>query len=168
MNSKLAPSLFLNWAVAFILALTVLPASANTIAQTTISSTVAAVCSMSVPPAVDMGEIPFTALSGKTTGDNLEDFARTFRITSSCSGTANYQLTFSPASRGGACIGSDTGTLRFCLRVGDVSLDFTGTNNPVYRATNTNMTVTLVPQMGAYTPKAEVVSGSLTITISPV
>lgn len=132
----------------------------------TIKATVNASCTLEAPSVVTLDDIPFSALADKNTGDNLPDYATTFELKSKCIGTSNYTYKFKPATvLSISCLGSDTGALRFCLKVNDQELDFQqGTNS--FTGSNDITTVTVTPQVGD-SVAAGVVMGSVTVTIEP-
>ncbi|SQI32194.1 Uncharacterised protein [Providencia alcalifaciens] len=61
--------------------------SANAIVQ--IKTTVLAGCTLDAPETVSLDNIPSSAFNGKHVGDNLTDYAKTFNLTATCSGTDN-------------------------------------------------------------------------------
>lgn len=140
--------------------------SESSSALITIKATVSASCTLEAPSVVTLDDIPFSALTDKNIGDNLPDYSTTFELKSKCIGTNKYTYNFTPTGvTTTTCLGSDTGALRFCLKVNGQELDFNKGTNSV-TGNNDITTVTVTPQVGN-SVAAGVVTGSVTVTIEP-
>lgn len=141
--------------------------AASDTATITLTATVTAVCTLEAPATVSLGEIPITAFSGKSSGDNLTDYVTTFTLTPTCSGADDYKLTFTASSVGGSCVGSDTGTMRFCLKAGSDDLLFTSGAKSTWSGSDSSVTMTVTPQVGPYTVSVGDITGTVIVTIEP-
>ena len=72
-------------------------AQATNTAQIEINAVVTAACSIDAPAMLDMGTIPMAALVNKEITEELDDYAKTFTINTTCSGTSRYSLAFAPS-----------------------------------------------------------------------
>lgn len=161
----------------FILALaTAFPATtthaASDTATLTLSATVTAVCTLEAPAAVSLSDIPITAFSGQSTGQYLYDYAQSFTITTSCSGSDDYTLTFTAATVANTCVGANNtaySAVRFCIKTPeDTALNFSsGTATYSGSEASDSLTFTVYPQVGNNSASVGQFSASVILTISP-
>lgn len=141
--------------------------AANT-AQITITATVNAECSVSAPPTVDLGDIPFAAFNGKNAGEELTDYSKSFNISTTCSGTNKYRLAFTTPQTNYNCMTATSGNLGFCLYdkgTGGNKIMLADVNS--IEGEGTGATFRIVP-VRVGTPTVGTHAASLTITISPM
>lgn len=145
-----------------------LPALAADNAQIQIKATVTAVCTLSAPPLVDLGAIPITAFDGKSAGEELTDYGNTFTLTTTCSGTDKYKLTFTPSAVNNNCLTASSGNLGFCFYGPDgTRIDLAG-DRSLTDSTSTAGTEIRVFPMRQGTPTAGEHTASMTVTIEPI
>ncbi|BEM36211.1 hypothetical protein SME06J_49030 (plasmid) [Serratia marcescens] len=145
-----------------------LPALAADNAQIQIKATVTAVCTLSAPPLIDLGAIPITAFDGKNAGEELKDYGNTFTITTACSGTDKYKLTFTPSAVNNNCLTASSDNLGFCFYGPDgTKIDLAG-NRSLQDNTGTAGTEISVFPMRRGTPTAGEHTGTMTVTIEPI
>ncbi|CAG9412737.1 MULTISPECIES: hypothetical protein [Providencia] len=144
--------------------------SANAIVQ--IKTTVLAGCTLDAPETVSLDNIPSSAFNGKRVGDNLTDYAKTFNLTATCSGTDKYKYTFQVTESDASCIKTNADFMRYCLKSNDKDINLSSTTATLNWdiTKDGNITpITVIPQVASTTstPVGEV-NGQITITIEPM
>jgi len=147
-----------------------LPGASDAASSTTInfSATVTAVCSISAPGNVDLGEIPYSALSALAVRDELPAYSKTFTISTSCTGTNSYNLTFNGAVVNYGCLSG--GNVAFCLDVvgnEDRRINLASSTERVVKAEGSSITIKATP-MRLSSLAAGKGTGTMTVTISPL
>lgn len=144
--------------------------AADNSATIRITATVKAVCSLSAPPSVDLGDIPITAFDGLSAGGELTGYDKTFTIATSCSGTDKYVLTFTPTASSDGCMTADGGGMGFCLydpSAKKIALTSTGANLEGSTA-SASQDIKVVPARSSKAPTAGDHAASMTVTIAPL
>lgn len=145
-----------------------LPALAVDNAQIQIQATVTAVCTLSAPPLVDLGVLPITVFDDKNSGEELKNYGHTFTITTTCSGTDKYKLTFTPSAINNNCLTASSGNLGFCFYGPEgIKIDLAG-NRSLTGSTGTAGTEINVFPMRWGTPTAGEHTATMTVTIEPI
>lgn len=143
--------------------------AADDIATVNITATVQATCSLTVSIiTVGLKPIPASAFT-VSPGTLLTSYKGSFTVTPDCIGGDNYNLTLTPSSVNGSCIGTDKDFIAFCLATGDVVFDFSSDSSVLYPGvtSNGNVEIFVTPQVKSGTIKAGIVSNSyVTITIN--
>ncbi|MFZ4832289.1 hypothetical protein [Rouxiella sp. Mn2063] len=152
---------------------TALTHAAGHSANMTLMVSVVADCSFDMASTLTMPDLPMGKLSGRGAGDKLADYKSTLLLKASCNGTQKYKYTFSPAIKGGSCIGTDTGHLNYCLSIDNTDVDLSA-GSAVYEVTQASdrfddaeTLVTVIPQVGEVSPKPGTNTAVLTVTIEP-
>ncbi|RRZ91582.1 spore coat protein U domain-containing protein [Erwinia sp. 198] len=153
-------------ALAGMVALAVVPARASSTATIDLTATVTAACSLSAPSSLDLGEIPVTAFEGATAGQEISGYDRTFAITTTCSGTNRFTITFTPGSVNYNCLTASSGNMGFCLYEGNGNKIMLAGNRTV-TAEGDEVNIKVVP-LRIGTPTVGNHSASVMIMISPL
>ncbi len=147
--------------------------AAGSSANMTLMVSVVADCSLDMASTLTMPDLPMGKLSGRDAGYKLADYKSTLLLKASCNGTKKYKYTFSPAIKGGSCIGTDTGHLNYCLSIDNTDVDLSS-GSAVYEAIqatdrfdDAETLVTVIPQVGEVSPKPGTNTAVLTVTIEP-
>lgn len=140
--------------------------AANT-AQIEIKATVVAVCSVDAPAVLDMGTIPLSAFAGKEPREEVDEYAKTFKIDTTCSGTSRYSLAFSPSNNTYHLLYSDKGLMGFAFYdPDDKRMDFSTPVSLTRSGNEESLTIKVVPAKTSESVGAD--TASVTITISPL
>jgi len=135
-----------------------------------IKATVKAVCSLSMDPVVDLGDILITEFNGKEAGQEISGHDTSFAITPNCAGTTKYALTFTPVKASSGCLEATSEEIAFCLYDSDgdkINLATTGTQ--VEKDYNASAeTIKVVPARATKAPGVGVHSGTMAVTIAPL
>ncbi|CAI2158538.1 P pilus assembly protein, pilin FimA [Serratia fonticola] len=139
--------------------------------QMQIKGTLKASCSLTLPPPVDLGEIPIATLEGNVSGKASEDFAKTFKVGTSCAGTNKYSLEFNAEKvSANGCLEADTQELAFCLSRDGKAIDLAdeGARKITGDTSTKGETIKVIPAQGSKKPTAGEHAGSMTVTITPL
>jgi len=126
-------------------------------------------CSLSLPPVVDIGDIPFTAFVGKGAGEELTGYDTNLNIATTCYGTDKFRLEFITSVVHYNCLTADTrsGGMGFCLYHGDNKIMLDSAATRIVDTEGTMTTIRVVPlRTGTPTPATH--SGTLSVTIAPL
>lgn len=140
-------------------------------AQLEIKGTLKASCSLTLPPPVSLGDIPIVVIEEKSGEKSPGDYAKTFKIDTSCSGTDKYMLEFKAdnvSERG--CLEASSKALAFCLFRGDKKIDL---GNEAGRKITGEIktggeTLKVQPARGSKAPYAGDHTGTMTVSIAPL
>lgn len=135
-----------------------------------ITATVTAVCSLSAPPLVDLGDIPITAFDGLSAGGELTGYDKAFTITTSCSGTDKYALTFTPTASSDGCLAASSEGMGFCLYDSSAKkIVLTATGAVLEGSTGTaDEQIKVVPVRANKAPTAGKHTATMEVTIAPL
>ncbi len=134
------------------------------------TANIVAVCTLEAPSLVAFDDIPITAFSGQSVGQYLYDYSQSFSISTDCTGTSGYTLTFTPSSVANTCVGTDNTAMRVCIKMPDeTALNF-ASGTATYTGTSSSQTLemTAYPQVGATSVTTGEVTASVTVMIEPV
>lgn len=141
----------------------------NSSANMQIKATVKSSCNVSVDQAtVDLGEISSHAFEGKQAGVELGVSEGSFNVLANCSGTSEYELTFTAAGNETSCIAATSKNMQFCLYEDSNKLDFSGASTTLQgvQAIETR-NIIVKPAAGEALPEIGEHSAALVVTIAP-
>lgn len=144
--------------------------AADNSATIQIKATVTAVCSLSAPPSVDLGDIPVTAFDGLSAGGELTGYDKTFTITTSCLGTDKYELTFMPTASSNGCLTTSSEGMGFCLYDSSAKkIGLTATGAILEGSTGSaGDEIKVVSARGSKAPSVGEHSATMEVTIAPL
>lgn len=144
----------------------------NAVAESNVqfNATVKAVCSLTVDPSVDLGDIAITEFSGKNAGEGISGYDKTFTVTANCSGTNAYKLTMTPTKASSGCLESTSEELAFCLyNSGGTKINMVEAGATLEKQTSAGAeNIRVVPARATKAPTAGEHSGTMTVTIMPL
>lgn len=140
-------------------------------AQVEIKGELKATCSLTAPSSVELDEIPISALEKKGDRKGLDDYAKTFKITTSCSGTEKYELEFEADNvTTDGCLEASSRAMAFCLYRKDklINLSDDASRKLEGNTSTEGEMMKVLPARGGGKPVAGEHSGSATVTIKPL
>ncbi|MBW5816670.1 spore coat protein U domain-containing protein [Yersinia kristensenii] len=149
----------------------VIAAAETTSTQVEINGTIKATCSLTVPPPIDLGEIPISALDDRNGKAGPNNYAKTFKIVTSCSGTDKYTLDLrAEKTTPGGCLEAETQALAFCLYRDDkqINLADEASRKLTGNTSTGGETLKVVPARGRQKPTPGMHTGTMTATIAPL